>query len=508
MAIAMKLTLVERAAIIIFLLVVLRLLFAAIVPLAHDEAYYWYWSKDLSAGYYDHPPAVAFVIRLGTIFLGDHELGVRLISVLLGLPMTWAVYRAAQIMFDSDRVAAQAAIFLNLTLMVAGGTIIVTPDAPLMVAAAFLLYSLAKVMKSGVGAWWLLVGAASGLGLLSKYNALFFGVTIIFWVTLVPEQRRLFVTFWPYLGGAIALAMFSPVIFWNAQHDWISFYRQFGRVQIHDFTWRYIAEFVPAQIGFATPPIFFLGVAGIFALLVGRGADRASGVLIGAMVWPMVIYFIWHSLHARVEANWLAPVYPAFTIAAALASEKLDWKGWRAYFVHYSRRSALVTGVAMITMLGLQASLGIIPLGSGDPTATKLGAGWPELADSIEAIRADLGASAIVTTDYATTAWLSYYLRRRNTKVVQLNDPQRSIATLAENILPQRVLYVAGPHADRTRAGLVSERYRFFEHIVELTRVRREVVIETYKLSLAQDPKDNAPQSMLSTSWPGIDLAE
>ena len=73
----------------------LRLCVAAVTPLTFDEAYYWLWSKHLAGGYYDHPPMVAVVIRLGTLIAGDTEFGVRLVSVLLGLPMSWAVFRAA-----------------------------------------------------------------------------------------------------------------------------------------------------------------------------------------------------------------------------------------------------------------------------------------------------------------------------------------------------------------------------------------------------------------------------
>src|SRR6202040_2493406 len=107
----------------------LRLVSAAWTPLTFDEAYYWMWSKHLAFGYYDHPPGVAVVIRLGTMIAGDTELGVRLVSILLALPMSWAIYRAAAILFGS-RVAATAAILLNVTLMAAVGTLIVTPDSP------------------------------------------------------------------------------------------------------------------------------------------------------------------------------------------------------------------------------------------------------------------------------------------------------------------------------------------------------------------------------------------
>src|SRR5712671_8102429 len=93
-------------------LVVLRLVAAAWTPLTFDEAYYWMWSKHLAGSYYDHPPMVAIVIRLGTMIAGDTELGVRVVSILLALPMSWAVYRSAAVLFGGKRVAATAAILL------------------------------------------------------------------------------------------------------------------------------------------------------------------------------------------------------------------------------------------------------------------------------------------------------------------------------------------------------------------------------------------------------------
>ena len=122
---------------------------------------------------------------------GDTELGVRLVSILLALPMSWAVYRAAAILFGGQRVAATAAILLNVTLMAAVGTLIVTPDAPLLVASSFVLFFLAKVLETGRGAWWLAVGAAVGAALLSKYTALFFGPAILIWLVERPETAAL-----------------------------------------------------------------------------------------------------------------------------------------------------------------------------------------------------------------------------------------------------------------------------------------------------------------------------
>src|SRR3954471_4299494 len=107
--------LVLNTVLIVLALVALRLVAAAFTPITFDEAYCWMWSKSLAGGYYDHPPMVALVIRLGTLIAGDTELGVRLVSILLALPMSWAVYQAAAILFADRRVAAASALLLNVS---------------------------------------------------------------------------------------------------------------------------------------------------------------------------------------------------------------------------------------------------------------------------------------------------------------------------------------------------------------------------------------------------------
>jgi len=482
--------LVRNTALTVLAMVVLRLVAAAWTPLTFDEAYYWMWSKHLAGGYYDHPPAVAVVIRLGTMIAGDTEFGVRLVSILLALPMSYALYRTAAILFGGQRLASTATILLNVTLMAAVGTLIVTPDAPLLVAACFVLFYLAKVLETGRGVWWLAVGAAVGAALLSKYTALFFGPAILIWLIAVPKLRRWLLSPWPYLGGLVALAMFSPVILWNADHQWVSFIKQIGRARIEDFRPSFIGELIPTQIAFATPLVFILGAMGLYALSTRKAGAMGARVLINATFWTIVAYFVWHSLHARVEANWFAPVYPAFAIAAAVAAHLTRWDTRAQRLVDFCLRWASPVGVVMFAFLIVQANTGALTAYRRDATVRSVGVGWRELADGIEAVRVRVGATCVLAPDYGTTSWLAFYLPK-GTCVVQPTQRIRWV-NLPEpdpKLLAGKLLYV-----DEARPGgrpYLKQDFARVEEVAQLPRMRGPLRIETYALDLLEGPKSD-----------------
>jgi 4-amino-4-deoxy-L-arabinose transferase-like glycosyltransferase len=469
-------------------LIALRLIAAWFTPITFDEAYYWMWSKHLAGGYYDHPPMVALVIRLGTMIAGDTEFGVRLVSILLALPMSWAIYQAAAILFGSRRVAASSAILLNITLMAAVGTMIVTPDAPLLVASSLLLFALAKVVQTDRGVWWLAVGAAAGCALLSKYTALFFGPAILLWLVAVPKLRRWLISPWLYLGGLIALLMFAPVILWNAEHQWISFIKQMGRrARIEDFRPVYIAELIPTQIAFATPLVWMLGAMGLYALFRRRAGAPPARALVNAMFWVIVAYFVWHSLHARVEANWFAPVYPAFAVAAAVAAHLVQWEPRWQRLADFCRRWAVPSGVLMFVLLVVQADTGMLSGYRRDATVRSVGVGWRETADAIEAARARTGATCVLASDYGTTGWLAFYLPKgtcvtqHSQRIRWINMPEPDAAQLAGPLLYVREVL-------RDDAPLTDLFVRV-EKVGEVERKRGPLVIETYALHLMQGPR-------------------
>ncbi|MGB6237200.1 MAG: glycosyltransferase family 39 protein [Bradyrhizobium sp.] len=488
--------LVRNTALTVAALVLLRLVGAAWTPLTFDEAYYWIWSKHLAFGYYDHPPGVALVIRLGTTIAGDTEFGVRLVSILLALPMSFAVYRTAEILFGGQRVAATATILLNVTLMAAVGTMIVTPDSPLLVASSFVLFFLAKVLESGRGAWWLAVGAAAGAALASKYTAMFFGPAILIWLISSPKLRTWLVSPWLYLGGLVALIVFSPVILWNADHGWVSFIKQLGRSEVVQFKPGFIGELIPTQIAFATPLVFILGAMGLYALARREGGALAARALINAMFWTITLYFLWHSLHARVEANWFAPVYPAFAIAAAVAANLTRWEPRPQRVVNFCLRWASPVGILMFAALIVQADTGVLTGFRRDATVRSVGVGWQTLAAEIEAVRTRVGASCVLAPDYGTASWLTFYLPK-DTCVIQptqrirwVNMGQPDPAKLSGKLL----------WVDEVRASIqpyVAETFAKVERVGEFKRMRGPLVIETYALDLLDGRKrpvlDNSP---------------
>src|SRR2546426_11592761 len=73
-----------------------RVSYASFRPLLPDEAYYWVWTRHLAAGYFDHPPMVAYLIWASTRLFGSGELGVRGLGIGLVVATVALVLRIAR----------------------------------------------------------------------------------------------------------------------------------------------------------------------------------------------------------------------------------------------------------------------------------------------------------------------------------------------------------------------------------------------------------------------------
>jgi 4-amino-4-deoxy-L-arabinose transferase-like glycosyltransferase len=463
-------------------LIVVRGIVAAVTPLAFDEAYYWQWSKNLAWGYYDHPPLIAFIIRAGTAIFGDTSLGVRFVPLLLSILATIAVWRAGAILLGSEHAGALSALIFNAMPMIGVEMLVATPDAPQIAAAAVLLYTLAKLAKTGNGAWWIAAGAAAGLGLLSKYTALFLGLGMLFWLIAVPSQRRWLLSFWPYLGGVVALLMFLPVILWNAEHEWISFRLQFGRVGSGGFTLRYLGEFLAGQIGLASPFIAILGVAGLVSIARSPGSNRA---LIAALAVPALAFFVWQSLRGRVQGNWPSFLYPGFAVAAAAASLNPALQAWRG--LRWSARLASPVALVMTALIYAQAVWGIVPV-IREPISRMLAVGIERVADDIEVLRGQNNANAILTTSYELRGWLSFYLPSRP-PVIQINERFRWLNEPAPppDLFQGPLLYVTQIRNDQSEA--LAKRFREVTPLAHIGRYRNGATFDEYMVYRVEGPE-------------------
>lgn len=384
----------------------LRLLLCAALPLTADEAYYAIWAHHLQAGYYDDPPMVAYWIRAGTMLFGNTPFGIRCLAPLAGAVGSIMLWYTAETMFSSRKAGITAALLLNATLLVGVGALIMTPDTPLIFFWVMGLAALAKLIASGNKYWWLAVGAASGFALLSKYTAAFLVIGIFLWLITSKERRPQLTTLSPWLGVATALLIFVPNIIWNAEHQWVSVFKQGGRLFGFDpaRSVQFFFELIIGQFFLFTPIIAVLGAVAFWRM------RKMPMPQISLLVWLTIIpvaVFLEHVLHDRVQSNWVAVIYPAVClIAAALPAAILS--RWL--------RPAIALGFAFSAVAYLQVWAAPFPLPAKiDPTALQM-AGWQNFAEQAMA-----GHPAYITSDdYATTAILSYY-GRRDVEVVGFN---------------------------------------------------------------------------------------
>ena len=464
----------SRAALfLIALLILMRAVMAGVLPLSADEAYYWLWSKYLALGYYDHPPAVAFIIRLGTSLFGDTEFGVRASGILLSVLASWFVWRAALDILKDEKRAALAALLFNLTLMMGVEMLALTPDTPSIVTASAFLFCLARVQSTGKGHWWLWAGVAAGLGLLSKYSGLFVGAGALLWLIVSPRARIWLSTIWPWAGGVLALLVFLPNLLWQSQHQWMTFAFQFGRVTGGHLTPRFLFEFIGAELGLATP--FILVLAGLGAWRARRDSDRA---LLLALIAPALVYFLIHALHDRVQGNWPCFLYPMLAILAADAfTTEKGWWGWCS-------RLAMPTAGLILLLAYAQAATGFLPL-KHDPLARLLGVGMRELAGQIQAEAKATGARAVLASDYETTAWLRFYAP--SLMVVAVNQPNRYLDAPPARLGAGPWLYVSERARDQDQ--MVTRNFTLVARRPDLARARNGAMIASYDLWQLDQPR-------------------
>lgn len=287
------------------ILLAIKAALAVWLPFSSDEAYYWVWSHYPQLSYFDHPPFVAWLFWLGQ-WVDAAGQAVRLPAVLLGHTTLLIWNRLLEPHLD-ERARCWWLGFVALSPFMGVGSLVVTPDLPLVFFWSLAMVTLQYALQSHRAKAYFALGAVLGLGFCAKYHMVLF--VPVAWVWLLVSGRWRDIA-WKYLPLTVlaGLLFCAPVWYWNMTNEWVSFRFQLDH-GLKKATWKpqWPLQYIAGQLALIFPIVLVLAL---------RRREPRSLRWLHAFAWLPVIFFLYTSFRARVEANWPIIAYPAiFTLA-------------------------------------------------------------------------------------------------------------------------------------------------------------------------------------------------
>lgn len=376
----------------------LRFALAARIPLAHDEAYYWLWSRHLEWGYPDHPPMIAGLIALATRLAGDSPLAIRTLTGVLASAIPLLVYATGRDLIDAPS-GLRAALIVSVLPIVAVGTALAFPDAPFGLFWMLSLWTGWRALRDG-GWWWVATGAAVGLALLAKLTG--FALLLGFAGILATDGwRRVLRDRGFYAGAAVAAVIVAPFIVWNATHDWWTF-----RFTLDRPPWMQPRSVPENLLFFAAGQLGYHGVAALALVAAMIAVARRPGQHWRYLAWmsvPLFLVILLSAVWAKAKPHWPTPAYFAAAIALGALWPEPRWSRlWTKAAVALTALLTLSILVAvLLRVVDLTASFGR----------------WEGAAQAAErrAIeRQKAGFHVFILTDgYQAASQIAYHLRER-----------------------------------------------------------------------------------------------
>jgi 4-amino-4-deoxy-L-arabinose transferase-like glycosyltransferase len=286
-----------------------RLALAASLGLSVDESYTVATGRHLSLSYFDHPPLHVWLVGLAARLSGsERPLLLRLPDIGMFAASTWLMFRLTARPYG-ERAGFWAALAFNLaplfTFNAAGG---ILPDGPLVLfALCAVLCFMHALPQAGAPRpqlpWMLAAGCAAGLALLSKYTALFTVLSLALY--LLSCRPRLLRTPAPWLAALIVIILLTPVLVWNAAHDWASFAFQGGRARPVAFSVGRAALDFAGQLCYVLPWIALALLAALWRAL-RRGPRDPVAWLFACLALPPIGAFTLLGFWAETLPHWAA----------------------------------------------------------------------------------------------------------------------------------------------------------------------------------------------------------
>ena len=206
---------------------------------------------------------------------------------------------------------------------------------------------------------WLLLGAALGLGLLTKFSIAFIGIGIVVAILVTPLRRSL-LTPWPWVALLIALVIGSPSIVGQIRLG----FPVVG--QMHDLQGSQLERVTPLaflkgqwdMLG----PVILLAILGLVQLFRSRYA-AAGWAILATFILLMIL---------KGKAYYVGPIYPTLLAAGAVMVD--SWvAGRESRVVRLLGHSLLALIVIAFGAISLPFGVPILPPAEMDAYARRLG---------------------------------------------------------------------------------------------------------------------------------------
>lgn len=198
-------------------LVVFRLVCAAFLPIATDEAYYAMWGRVPDFGYFDHPPVVAWLAAFAPP--GADVFWLRLPGVIVASLAFWVQVRTYRMLGLAPREVTTAMLIVSGSLLGLLFGFLLTPDLPQILFWSLMAHELVAALYVDERRW-LSLGVVLGLGFISKYTMVLW-VPVLVWV--VTQNFALLKNRYLYGGALLCFVAMSPHLIWQANHDFLAF---------------------------------------------------------------------------------------------------------------------------------------------------------------------------------------------------------------------------------------------------------------------------------------------
>jgi hypothetical protein len=322
----------KKILLLIGIFTLIRLAVSPFFGLGVDEAHYVLYAKFLDLSYVDHPPLVGWVHAPFFYLLGTNEFLARLPAILLFALTSFCAYIFVLRVTKSVQLALIGALALNCSFILNVLGLMLLPDSLLLLFVFLLIFIAEKIAREKKPLDFILLGILLGLMGLAKYTSILLVPPLIVFYLM---KRRYDIIFSPYmlLAALIALILITPVIYWNINHDFISFRYQgshiFGSLAT---SFKNFIESLAAQFGAYNPLLFIIAFYGFFKVIRSSNDYLRLSVLFGATV---IIFFLATSLTERTLPHWPGIFYALF-IPIGSYNLYLATENWKKNFLYFS----------------------------------------------------------------------------------------------------------------------------------------------------------------------------